>query len=215
MKKIILAGITAMSVFLLLGCQDTDVLGNKSVESFGNIVKMEAENITEEKLSGEGIEHTLFAPDMKSSFFWGKNVGISLDIKPFVEAGMDTDKVPKEMILGDKLIISIENAGFSNGDGKADTDFGEFVKANREAIGYHAALDHFGIKLGNGNMFEWAQDTSSNDKDIVFVINPMMISEYGADVTKIEGWLYADVEMMDDKGEKVIEKKLLKPFNLE
>jgi len=64
-------------------------------------------------------------------------------------------------------------------------------------------------------MFEWAQDVNSNDIDIVFVLNPMMLSEYGTDVSKIEGWVYTDVEMMNDDGEKVIEKKLLKPFNLE
>ena len=64
-------------------------------------------------------------------------------------------------------------------------------------------------------MFEWAQDIEKNDKDVVFVINPEMIAAYGADVTKIEGWVYADVEMMNDKGEKITEKKLLKPFDLE
>mgnify|MGYP003614764389 FL=1 len=76
-------------------------------------------------------------------------------------------------------------------------------------------MDHFGIKLGNGNMFEWAQDTASNDKDIVFVLDPEFIGQYGADVANIEGWLYADVEVMDEDGKLVTVKKLLKPFDLE
>lgn len=47
----------------------------------------------------------------------------------------------------------------------------KIVEKSRDSIGYHAALDHYGIDLENGNMFEWAKDISTNDKDIVFVLN--------------------------------------------
>lgn len=214
-NKIIISAIAAMSILIFTGCQNSDVLGNKSIESFKSIIEIEPGNLVDEKSEEGYTVHKLISPDMKSNFFWGEQVGISVAIQPFIEAGLDIAKLPKEMQSGDQLVISIENSGFSNDDGKADKDFEEFVKADREIIGYHAALDHFGVKLGNGNMFEWAQDVKSNDIDIVFVLNPMMLSEYGTDVSKIEGWVYTDVEMMNDDGEKVIEKKLLKPFNLE
>ena len=213
MKKNKVFALMTASLLVVSGCS-TDVLGNKAVESFNKIAEKEASYIKVEELEPEKTVYRYTLSDNSSSFLWGDKTGISVDIKPFKEAGLDISKLPKEMIEADKLIIEFEQAESKAGEdpGKA---FKNFVKDNRDAIGYHAQLDHFGIKLGNGNMFEWAQDIEKNDKDVVFVINPEMIAEYGADVTKIEGWIYADVEMMNDKGEKITEKKLLKPFDLE
>ena len=200
MKKNKVFALMTASLLVVSGCS-TDVLGNKAVESFNKIAEKEASYIKVEELEPEKTVYRYTLSDNSSSFFWGDKTGISVDIKPFKEAGLDISKLPKEMIEADKLIIEFEQAESKAGEdlGKA---FKNFVKENRDAIGYHAQLDHFGIKLGNGNMFEWAQDIQKNDKDVVFVI-------------KIEGWIYADVEMMNDKGEKITEKKLLKPFDLE
>lgn len=213
MKKNKVFALMTASLLVVSGCS-TDVLGNKAVESFNKIAEKEASYIEVEELEPEKTVYRYTLSDNSSSFFWGDKTGISVDIKPFKEAGLDISKLPKEMIEADKLIIEFEQAESKAGE-DSNKAFKSFVKDNRDAVGYHAQLDHFGIKLGNGNMFEWAQDIEKNDKDVVFVINPEMIAGYGADVTKIEGWVYADVEMMNDKGEKIIEKKLLKPFDLE
>lgn len=213
MKKNKVFALMTASLLVVSGCS-TDVLGNKAVESFNKIAEKEASYIEVEELEPEKTVYRYTLSDNSSSFFWGDRTGISVDIKPFKEAGLDISKLPKEMIEADKLIIEFEQAESKAGE-DSNKAFKSFVKDNRDAVGYHAQLDHFGIKLGNGNMFEWAQDIEKNDKDVVFVINPEMIAGYGADVTKIEGWVYADVEMMNDKGEKIIEKKLLKPFDLE
>jgi hypothetical protein len=74
--------------------------------------------------------------------------------------------------------------------------------------------------LGDGNMFEWANDlthtqTTGGDQqlDIVFVLNPEPLIAAGVDPDAVDGWAYASVEMMAD-GKKVEVLKFLKPFDL-
>jgi hypothetical protein len=88
------------------------------------------------------------------------------------------------------------------------------VKDYRDSVGFHAKLDHYGIAMGNGNMFEWASDMATNDKDIVFVLNPEPFINAGADPAKIAGWAYAEVEVMDENDKPILVYKLLKPFDL-
>ena len=75
-------------------------------------------------------------------------------------------------------------------------------------------LDHYGIDLSGGNKFEWAKDTGKNDKDIVFVVDPQILIDAGVSPEKIEGWTYATVEMLDDRGKKIEVQKFLKAFDL-
>ena len=63
-------------------------------------------------------------------------------------------------------------------------------------------------------MFEWAKDMASNDKDIVFVLNPEPFIAAGVDPSKIDGWIFAKVETKDESGKTVFVDKLLKAFNL-
>ena len=88
------------------------------------------------------------------------------------------------------------------------------MKAQRSRIGYHEKLDHYGIKLGNGNMFEWAKDIARNDKDIVWVLNPEPLIAAGVDPAKLATWVFAKVETKDEKGNTDFVDKFLKPFNL-
>ena len=85
----------------------------------------------------------------------------------------------------------------------------------RDRIGYHEELDHYGIALGGGNMFEWAKDLAKNDKDLVFVLNPEPFVKAGLDPSKLAGgWAYGKVTVKDDKGKLMKLDKLLKPYNL-
>ncbi len=86
--------------------------------------------------------------------------------------------------------------------------------AYRPMIGYHAALDHYGIGLGDGNMFEWAKDMATNDKDIVFVLNPEPLVAAGVDPSRIDGWLFARIPVKDASGKTVDVDKFVKPYNL-
>jgi hypothetical protein len=64
-------------------------------------------------------------------------------------------------------------------------------------------------------MFEWAKTLDSNDKDVVFVLNPAPLAEAGADTSRIEGWLLAEVPVDDENGRPTTALKLLKAFNLQ
>jgi hypothetical protein len=94
------------------------------------------------------------------------------------------------------------------------------VSKYRDSINYHTSLDHYGVKLGGGNMLEWAKDMETNgydnsaqDKDIVFVLNPEPLIAAGVDPEKVEGWAYAQVTV-DENGKTEQVWKFLKPFNL-
>jgi len=92
--------------------------------------------------------------------------------------------------------------------------FKEIVRTHRPIIGYHVALDHYGIALGDGNMFEWAKDMSKNDKDMVFVLNPEPLKAAGVDAGKITGWIFTKIPVKDGAGKTVDVDKFVKPYNL-
>jgi hypothetical protein len=50
-------------------------------------------------------------------------------------------------------------------------------------------MDHYGVNLANGNLFEWAKDMNTNDKDMVFVLNPEPFVSAGVKPDNIEGWV--------------------------
>jgi len=172
-------------------------------------------------LSPGTAERSVAAPDGSAVFRWsgggeGDDVWLELDLKPFTDAGLDVSLLPEWFSVKDgKLYTGADLVDESIGEG-----FSELVRACRSAIGYHTALDHFNVSLGHGNMFEWARSTAVNDatgeeqdKDIVFVLDPEPLAAAGLDVTKVEGWAYAEVEMHMD-GKPVSMFKLLKPIDL-
>ena len=88
------------------------------------------------------------------------------------------------------------------------------VSRRPDVIGYHIALDHYGVEVGGGNMFEWAKTLSKNDKDIVFVLDPQPLITAGVNPEAVEGWFFAKVSVMSG-GKKVEVDKFLKPFHEE
>jgi hypothetical protein len=101
-----------------------------------------------------------------------------------------------------------------DGDITPISSFEQIVKLDRESVGYHAALDHYGVTVADGSLFEWAKDMSKNDKDIVFVVDPKIFIDAGVDPLKVEGWSYAKVPLEDARGRKFEAEKFLKPFDL-
>jgi hypothetical protein len=122
----------------------------------------------------------------------------------------------KMMMVGTKLGGNEKVSGTST----ALSAYELIVSKYRDSINYHTSLDHYGVKLGDGNMFEWAKDMqvngyddSNQDKDIVFVLNPDPLIAAGADPEKIEGWAYSQVPS-EENGKTEQVWKLLKPFDL-
>ena len=119
-------------------------------------------------------------------------------------------------VIGNTSITSFKDNESLTYDGDATplTSYENIVKLKRDSINYHSALDHYGVNLGDGNVFEWAKDLSTNDKDIVFVLNPKVFIDAGVDPQKLEGWVFAKVETMDMNGKPIEVEKFLKPFDL-
>lgn len=222
-KKLLLISFSLIATFGLTACNKLDVIGDYSVKSFDAVVDIMGDNVTEDtNFGGWSLE----APDGTARLLWSKDYSVTttndamleLDAQPFLEAGLDSSKLPEGMLQGDKIVVGTElgnDALTYSGEVTPTASYEQIVDLYRDNIKYHLALDHFGIALSNGNMFEWAKDMSTNDKDIVFVLNPQVFIDAGVDPNKVDGWLFAKVETMDDHGKKVQLDKLLKPFNLD
>lgn len=214
---------------LLLGCAETDVVGKFAKTSFNAILASRV-GLSEDGgawtiASATGDEFS-FSDDFSRSGDAASarpDARFSFVAAPFLAAGLDTAKLPPAEGLAYSLEDGRLEMGFELGGDAFSQDaaksaqaaFAELVRAQRGRIGYHEKLDHYGIKLGNGNMFEWAKDAKKNDKDIVWVLNPEPFIAAGADPAKIAGWAFATVETKDEAGRTIFVEKLLKPFDLE
>ncbi|MZQ75750.1 MAG: hypothetical protein GT589_06250 [Peptoclostridium sp.] len=223
MKRLIVAAMSIVTVLALTACNSTDVVAKVSVTSFESVLNKLGSKVEFDErdnawaLKSPTGERFLIGKD----FAGDSDVVQEFDAEPFINAGLEPDKLPSEIYRYDesagnlRVIGELGSEEFSySGEPTAIDTFKQVVKTNREAIGYHEKLDHYGIAMGNGNMFEWAKDMAVNDKDIVFVLNPEPFMEAGADPEKVEGWVFAKVEVKDESGKPQQVDKLLKPFEL-
>ena len=200
-----------------------DIIAHRSVSSFEAMLAA-LPRPAERATGGWSLE----APDGTAHFIWGGPTGglgvaLAVDARPFLAAGLDASKLPEGYALeNDWLILSDTfEGGAPVGDEqqRPPDAYKALVEGARPAIGYHMALDHYGILLAGGNAFEWAADLTKlagggdQDKDIVFVLNPEPLIAAGLDPDKVEGWVHAQVKAHDN-GRTVEVYKLLKPFNL-
>lgn len=220
-KKTIIGVLAITGLLTLSACAKTDIVAKVAVSSFEKITVLS--DITKDKnLSG----WSLSSPDKTARFIWSldyklsapHDVMIETDAAPFIAAGLDITKLPLGVYSNGKIMVgqSLGEQSFSDQAKKTPIEsFTEIVKLDRNKLGYHEVLDHYGFDVGNGNKFEWAKDRTKNDKDIVFILDPKIFIDAGVEPTKIAGWVYAKVELMGDNGKKVEVDKLLKPFNIE
>ena len=202
----------------------TDVVGAAAVASFGAILGALPSP------SANETEHTwvLAAPDGKASFSWRSaedgerpfDVYISFDAAPFVNAGLDTAKLPDamkpklpegELIIGSRLSKDMKYEG----EVTPLSSFEQIALLDRDSVGFHAPLGHYGITVADGFVFEFAEDMSKNDKDIVFVLDPKVFTDAGVTPEKVEGWAFAKVPLEDEWGRPYEAEKFLKSFDLE
>ncbi len=206
-----------------------DVVGKQSITSFETILNTIPDNVKEDEINGGW---SLNAPDGSVRFIWAKDysqsplhdVMLELDAAPFVSAGLDTDKLPDNYSAYDGMLMVGTKLGtektVNEGEATPLAAYEQIVNKHRSFINYHMDMDHYGVKLGDDNMFEWAKNMETNtvknqnqDKDIVFALNPEPLIAAGVDPEKVEGWVYAPVSVME--GAKTLEVyKFLKPFNL-
>ncbi len=234
--KIILSlGIAAVVVAALLIVilrtvgGNLDVVGKESVASFDAVLKTIPAQVRADADNGGW---SLDAPDGSVRFIWSENyaksplhdVMLELDAKPFVDAGLDTDKLSDDYVAYEDMLMVGTKLGNDeltySGSVTPLAAYEQIVAKYRSSINYHHSLDHYGVMLGGGNMFEWAKNLETNtvanvdqDKDIVFVLNPEPLIAAGVDPEKVEGWAYAQVEV-EENGKPVSVYKFLKPFNI-
>ena len=208
-----------------VSCAKLDTIGHYSVRAFNTILSDAPQLITQDEPNGGW---SLAAPDNGARFIWSRNFAASplfdmmleLDAAPFIAAGLDPARLPDNfsfnsesnlLIVGTKL--GTEQLQYK-GEVTPLASYVQIVRLKPQAIGYHSAMDHYGVDIGNGNMFEWAHDATANDKDIVFVLNPEPFIAAGTDPDRIEGWIFTKVPVHDEKGRLVQVDKILKPFDI-
>jgi hypothetical protein len=215
------AGNTAEAAF------NTDLVGQTAITTFKAMIGAAEFPPVLDEMEQMWI---LTAPDGEAAFWWRSEASdhhvfdtyLCFDADPFVKAGLDLNKLPAEMkgMLNErgKLMVGKKlSKGPLKYDGEitALASFEQIVKLDRESIGYHSALDHYGVTVAEGNLVEWAKDMGKNDKDLVFVLDPKILIDAGVDPAKVEGWAYAKVPLEDARGRKFEAEKFLKPFNFQ
>jgi len=221
MKKLIILAVVLIAV--LAGCtakpvEETPVVETPVETLDPSIVSFVALSETID-WTVDGNNFVTFAPDQSvslaiaQSFTSENDVVMSVDAAPFIAAGLDVTKLPEGLFVDGRLnyVTSIDgNATYAN----VTEAFTDILSIQADLVGYHAALDHYGLSLQDGNVFEWAADVNTNDKDIVFVLNPQTLIDAGTNVEAVEAWIFAEVEIMQADGTMKMVPKLLKPFNL-
>lgn len=215
----------------LASCAETDVVGQVAATSFDAVVARLGDKVglSEEdpawQITSPAGDRLLIAQDFARPNADGESPDfeIEFDAGPFVAAGLDVTMLP----MSDTVRYMVEEGTFmlhfewgdaplkaaSGGQGITAT-FRQVLATYRDRIGYHEKLDHYGFALGDGNMVEWAKDLATNDKDLVFVLNPEPLIAAGLDPAKLEGWVFAKVEVKDANGQTQQVDKLLRPFDL-
>ena len=223
MKRIVM--LLSVVFMAAVSCDKLDTVGNYSVRSFGELVNSAPQLVTRYDINGGWY---FSAPDGSARFTWSLNFAMSplfdamleFDAVPFIAAGLEPSKLPDNFYFNSKsnwLVIGTrlgteQLRGYN--DESPVTSYQQIVKLRRDAIGYHGAMDHYGINLGDGNLFEWAKNLNTNDNDIVFVLNPEPFIKAGVDPNRIEGWLFTKIPVEDEKGRMIEVDKILKPFDL-
>jgi hypothetical protein len=155
---------------------------------------------------------TITAPDGEAKLMWnGGAVMMKVEAAPFIAAGLDVAQLPN--VANGEIEF---NYVFASGEQEKTTpeaDGKKMIMLGRDAIGYHAALGHYGVTIEQGNLFEWAANMQTNDKDIVFALNPEPLMAAGVRPAEVDGWTLAVVPV-DVNGRPTAVEKLLKPFDL-
>lgn len=223
-KKPVLFVLLTLGVSLILAsCAGTDIVASTAVESFEAMVTTDAVRVDEDAAlnawSVQGTDDTIFYLGKSSD---GElDTAIDLDAAPFLKAGLIPEQLPENVFLYDENSQRLRIIGELGQDplkGQTGSDitgtFKQWVETYRDAIGYHSALDHYGMDMGSGNMVEWAKNLETNDKDLVFVLNPEPFISAGVNPQQLEGWIFAEVETMDKTGKTVMVEKFLNPMDL-
>ena len=109
-KALILGTLSAIALLTFTACTQTDIIAKVSVTSFEKILKV-SDVSTDEMYGG----WSLHAPDKTTRFIFSSDfktsaphdIMMETDAKPFIDAGLDTSKLPAGMFVDGKIMNSI------------------------------------------------------------------------------------------------------------
>ncbi|MDO9508488.1 MAG: hypothetical protein Q7I97_03960 [Thermovirgaceae bacterium] len=135
-------------------------------------------------------------PDGQVFLLWESGTAFLIPAGPFLEAGLDTSKLPGNIIFDAAAgTLLIGDAPVRGGDNALGEIFNSFLKTKRPALGYHGAMDHFGLDVGGEGKFEWAIRPEKNDKDVVFILDPRPLERAGLRPLEVKGWALLDLDV--------------------
>ena len=221
-KKVVLLALIFSLCLIFVACQKPDVESNPAVTSFKEVLDIIPASIKADEIYGGWA---LTAPDGSARFIWSKDFSkspyhdalIEFDSKPFVDAGLDLSKLPAGMILDNKIMLGAKFGYDSltyDGDATPIASFEKLIKLYPSQIKYHESMDHYGVALGNGNIFAWAKDMLQDNSDIEFIIDPQILINAGVSPSEVSGWDYVKTSYTDLDNKEVEIYKFIKSFNL-
>ena len=210
-----LAAITALA-----SCGATDSVARYAASSFGAVAAATGASVRAGDsallLQAPGGEELTILAD----FSGAADAALSLDAAPFLAAGLDTSGLPSSgpenwTLENGRLVGRFDLALEGQTPAKEPAAFMKAVAtSSRKRIGYHAALKHYGVMLGEMAMVEWAADLAKNDKDLVIVLDPSALRRAGIAPEQVTGWTLADVPVEGSDGKMTTAEKLLKVYDI-
>jgi len=208
------------ALVVLTSCGATDTVARYAASSFAAAAEAA-------EVSVHGGDSALLLPfpggeelRLLADFSRTADAVLSLYAAPFLAAGLDTNRLqasgPESWALEDgRLVGRFDLAAEGQTPGSEPAAYIKTVAGSaRKRIGYHAALKHYGVMLGETAMVEWAADLAKNDKDLVIVLDPAALRRMGVAPEQVTGWTLADVPVEGPDGKMTTAEKLLKAYDL-
>ncbi|MDR0307432.1 MAG: hypothetical protein LBI42_11425 [Chitinispirillales bacterium] len=218
MKDRVSALLLILIVLTFTACERLDVVRTYSIIAFEEVY-----NEIPDKIIKENGEFAVISPHGGDKFFFGTNMRFEIGLTPFINAGLDTDKLINNnsnmSITGDTLIITADILGAEGQT--APKAFEQVIWNNRGRLYYHMEHDSFELLLGGKNSFKWTKDLDkqiaddgTEVHDLCFVLNPSVFVDAGADIENIDGWVYRETMTVDEKGKMVYLMRLVRQNQL-
>jgi hypothetical protein len=233
-KKIITLLVSSAILVALTGCS-RPVTGDKeadnALEAFNKIVKA----YPDKKGFHEALKHWGFELPTGEKFEWSKDMSANkadfamvMLADPLVEAGLDIKKLDenewlyepaakddKGNDLPNRLIKPYNVSDKKQASNGSEDSMRRLLKADTESVKYHKDVEHFGLRLGEGNQVQWTEKLGTNDADMIFVLKAEPLVEAGLDVNKLEdsGWVFKEASD-DDMGMGASPDQIVKIYDI-
>jgi hypothetical protein len=203
--------LSSILVFGFAGCSRA-VTGSKEgdngLTAFNEIVKTYPEN----KGFHSALQHWGYKLPTGEKFEWSKDMSANkadfamvMLADPLVKAGLDVSKLDKNewlyepagkdemgVELPNRLIKPYNVSDKKQASSGSEDSMRRLLKADTKIISYHKELQHYRLKLGDGNEVQWTEKLGLNDADMIFILKAEPLVKAGLDVKKLDGsgWIF-------------------------